>query len=502
MVMLMLAAPLWGASPAAPATQPRNLLAQGSRDMYWIARIMPQPQDQSGKPSVQSLIQCRRIGGDPNWKLIAQIRSSRVISLANRGQQLAALFETGDWMLIWDGGSSTGPLPEDNARLTQLAGSEQALFAIAISGQGRTPTSAASTRPVATLPAGSRLLYRMDQGRWKFLTTLPPAAQQPLDLSLAVVDGRPVLAALLSGGEVRAYTLNDAADSWESTGVIDAGPGVARIKVLPDLDRLALWTFGDGGLSRLFVRDVKWQGPIVLSSTRAADANVHGQIGDMDVAVAGQNIRLLSIAPDNKLFESSFASDGSSRGQGELPMPAPAMDQRPFDWLSAIAAGMLMVVLLHSVRRRDTTSPQALKDAGLKLAPHGRRLLAGSIDALPVIGTLVLTAARMDPDQLPSLEAAWMAMHIPWEISIAVYVLVTIVSEWAWGWTIGKRLCGLRVVMLDGSSPTARAIWIRNLLRVIDAVMLLPLVLVFISPLRQRVGDIPAKTLVVLADRK
>ena len=61
--------------------------------------------------------------------------------------------------------------------------------------------------------------------------------------------------------------------------------------------------------------------------------------------------------------------------------------------------------------------------------------------------------------------------------------------------------CGLKVVSLDGSRPTLGQVALRNVLRVIDAGLgFLPLLLVHFSPLRQRVGDAAAGTLVVLKD--
>ena len=64
--------------------------------------------------------------------------------------------------------------------------------------------------------------------------------------------------------------------------------------------------------------------------------------------------------------------------------------------------------------------------------------------------------------------------------------------------TLGKAIFGLRVANLDGSRVTARAAVVRNILRIVDLTLaLFPLVMVFFSPLRQRLGDVAAGTLVV-----
>src|SRR5450432_1188069 len=84
----------------------RDLLAQGSREVYWIARI-----DKDQNNEVETLVQSRHVGADSNWKQIAAI-SSRVISLATNDGKLAALMDNGDWMMLWDDGSSNGSIPE------------------------------------------------------------------------------------------------------------------------------------------------------------------------------------------------------------------------------------------------------------------------------------------------------------------------------------------------------------------------------------------------------
>ena len=57
---------------------------------------------------------------------------------------------------------------------------------------------------------------------------------------------------------------------------------------------------------------------------------------------------------------------------------------------------------------------------------------------------------------------------------------------------------GLRVVTVEGARPRVSALLIRNLLRVID-VFPFPLAAIILrTPLRQRVGDLAAGTIVVL----
>jgi uncharacterized RDD family membrane protein YckC len=68
--------------------------------------------------------------------------------------------------------------------------------------------------------------------------------------------------------------------------------------------------------------------------------------------------------------------------------------------------------------------------------------------------------------------------------------------------TVGKMALGLRVVRMDGTPITMNESVIRNLLRIIDFLplaipYLLAAVLVWTSPLKQRLGDRVAKTMVI-----
>ena len=80
-----------------------------------------------------------------------------------------------------------------------------------------------------------------------------------------------------------------------------------------------------------------------------------------------------------------------------------------------------------------------------------------------------------------------------------------ILLEWLWnGQTIGKRAYGLRVISGDGSPAGFTAVFVRNLLRVVDFLPSfygLGLLLVILTPKNQRLGDIAAGTYVVRAPK-
>ncbi len=78
-------------------------------------------------------------------------------------------------------------------------------------------------------------------------------------------------------------------------------------------------------------------------------------------------------------------------------------------------------------------------------------------------------------------------------------LLYYIVLEAIWGATLGKMLLGLRVARTDGSPIGWSASLIRNILRIVDGFLfyLVGAILVWQSPLRQRLGDRIADTVVV-----
>ena len=94
---------------------------------------------------------------------------------------------------------------------------------------------------------------------------------------------------------------------------------------------------------------------------------------------------------------------------------------------------------------------------------------------------------------------------------VAAFAILTgfvgyfVLLEWLWnGQTIGKRHAGLRVIGADGEPARFTAVLIRNLLRIVDflpASYALGVVVIFLSPRSQRLGDLAAGTYVVRAPK-
>ncbi|MBV8881446.1 MAG: RDD family protein, partial [Planctomycetaceae bacterium] len=86
-------------------------------------------------------------------------------------------------------------------------------------------------------------------------------------------------------------------------------------------------------------------------------------------------------------------------------------------------------------------------------------------------------------------------------VGLVVHFLYYFLMEWRLGWTVGKRIIGLRVAELDGSKLTLKGALVRSVIRLFDAEMplgaLVGTAVLLMSKRRQRLGDLVARTLVV-----
>lgn len=81
-----------------------------------------------------------------------------------------------------------------------------------------------------------------------------------------------------------------------------------------------------------------------------------------------------------------------------------------------------------------------------------------------------------------------------------------IYCEYKWGWTLGKKILGIKVFMEDGSPCTLKAAIIRNLAKIfwyiIPLLTLLDLILIYKTRKKQRIGDFLAHTVVINVGQK
>ncbi|MEM6332612.1 MAG: RDD family protein [Planctomycetota bacterium] len=209
-------------------------------------------------------------------------------------------------------------------------------------------------------------------------------------------------------------------------------------------------------------------------------------------------------APELRLRAGGVQLDGARIGGGAvtvvtqpiLPGPAGLAIE-----LTVLAAAIVMVLVWYWRRPVEERTPQ-LPD-GVAIAMLSQRLTAAAIDVLPVAG-LACLAWRMSPGQLyahwpGSMATSWeWTAVLPGAAVIGGVILHTTVAELITGKSLGKHITGLRVVTLDGSTPTPRQVVVRGLLRVMELVAWLLALLLIVGPYRQRLGDLVVGTLVVV----
>jgi uncharacterized RDD family membrane protein YckC len=151
------------------------------------------------------------------------------------------------------------------------------------------------------------------------------------------------------------------------------------------------------------------------------------------------------------------------------------------------------------------------------LASIGNRFLAVAIDhfiqymSIILLAWFFLSIAGYTTSDVTSAPERLFTDMPKWTIALMIIVLFLVFAayfiffEWIWnGQTPGKRLMKLRVIRDDGRPLTLWEAIARNLLRICDAVpgFVLPvysigLIVIFLSPRDQRVGDIFAGTVVI-----
>ncbi len=131
---------------------------------------------------------------------------------------------------------------------------------------------------------------------------------------------------------------------------------------------------------------------------------------------------------------------------------------------------------------------QSYGQGQLQYVGVGRRFLALLIDAIVVgvVSSFLILLFRNAP-----AASAFLSMIIVFSYFI--------VLEATQGATLGKMALGLRVVKTNGAAITWADSVVRNLLRIIDSLFgyLVGAILIWTSPLKQRLGDRVAKTVVV-----
>lgn len=195
------------------------------------------------------------------------------------------------------------------------------------------------------------------------------------------------------------------------------------------------------------------------------------------------------------------------RGEVEAePAPLRELDDAALehltDYIILVAVVALAILMMLLFWRRDASQFQLALPPELALGSLPRRVGAGALDLAPPVavamGVFEIGFAEL-PHRWPGVGQAHGVMDVaPGALAIGLFVAHTLLGELFFGRSFGKALLGLRVSTLRGERPRIWQLLVRNVLKSFDLIAWLLLVLVVIGPFRQRLGDLMARTVVVM----
>lgn len=134
----------------------------------------------------------------------------------------------------------------------------------------------------------------------------------------------------------------------------------------------------------------------------------------------------------------------------------------------------------------------------------GRRIGAALLDIVLLAVLFVVVGIALGGAETDDGQASIFLEGGDAGIYFLLVLLYYFVTEAAWGRTVGKHVLGLRVARTDGSDAGAGRVAVRTVLRIVDTLpflYLLGLIVVLVTPRKQRIGDLAAGTVVTAARR-
>ena len=485
---------------------PADLLSHSGSDHYWISQVLPRTAS-TGRPGavepLRTAVRSRQASTDRGWQRVIVVQG-RVIDLGHRGDNAAILIDDGSWLLAWPNGSSTGPSLPDGAMMTALGADDVSLWAVGVRAPGDSteqpaPTGAPAATPglEAATPAAGARLYVFGEAGWQPRGTLPQGLPGDAPISLAVMGGKPMLAVLV-GPRRLAFARVDSDDNWTDVEYVEVDFDIRQFELFDQAPSPTLWIAPPTGAGQLRIRrGGQWTAPIALDAGSALAGPALARTAEY---FAG-SVRL-TWWDGKQLRERPFSLDGQPVGEAAVLGRTPPVAPQPIGSGTLVLLGVLGALLALNILRADDEEDLDLAGRKVRLAPLPLRLVAGLIDLAPIplvmLWQLLPLLSRDGADSAEVSEAMQSQSFAIWTGgSIVLYLLHTTITELLTGRTIGKFACGLRTIAMDGP-PRPGAILLRNAFRIIDLVPALPLaLLILFSPLRQRLGDVVAGTLVI-----
>jgi uncharacterized RDD family membrane protein YckC len=177
-------------------------------------------------------------------------------------------------------------------------------------------------------------------------------------------------------------------------------------------------------------------------------------------------------------------------------------------WASNLAALLtpiaLLLALAGALRRHRIAGYEAGGRAAV-FAPLWRRCAAGAIDvilafgpaAAAIVGAFVVSDMQEEGAAAMLRWTGWIGLACLWSL---LWLFALALAEGRFGTSPGKRLLGLRVLGVDLAPCGFGRALLRNVLELVDAVFgyAVGLGLIALTPNQQRLGDLAARTVVVV----
>lgn len=168
-----------------------------------------------------------------------------------------------------------------------------------------------------------------------------------------------------------------------------------------------------------------------------------------------------------------------------------------------VVTGLLIVMTLViiAIWRRDPDSAVVRLPEGLVPAALPVRLSAALFDMAPAVVVSMVVFKVSNPLEIllpwPSFDQPLDQM-LPGVVAFAVFAAHTTLGELTTGMSLGKRIMHCRVTSTTGGRPSTAGVLIRGVVRLVELFAWPLLLFVLLNRPHQRMGDLAARTVVVM----